>query len=239
MNLFKVCLVEDDNDYAVTLKTYFKKLGDELSATFIITHYSDSTSFLSNYKSQYDLILMDIGLPDVNGIEACKRIRKIDDVVMIVFVTNLAKYAVNGYEVQAFDYIVKPISYYDFAMKMKKALAKINSRQDKEITISLAKGKYSRTKLSQIKYVEVLGHKVIYHVCDEKIESSDTMKHVESALSSFGFSRCNNCYLVNLRYVTGVKGYSVYIKEEELRISEPRKKQFMSDLDKYLGDDTL
>lgn len=73
---------------------------------------------------------MDINLGESNGLEISKKIREIDDETIIIFVSNLAQYAVEGYEVEAMDFIVKPMTYYVFSMKFKRALKKIAKKKE-------------------------------------------------------------------------------------------------------------
>ena len=74
-------------------------------------------SSFENYKMIFDIIIFDIDMPGINGIDTARKLREMDSNVTIIFVTNIAQYAINGYEVDAVDYILKPVSYYDFSMK--------------------------------------------------------------------------------------------------------------------------
>ena len=91
-----------------------------------------------------------------------------------------------------------------------------------------------RIRVSRLYYVEVAGHHLIWHTQDGNFENSGTLKAAESKLPA-GFSRCNNCYLVNLRHVTGIDGYEVKVGEDTLAVSHARRKPFLHDLNEYLG----
>ena len=77
-----------------------------------------------------------------------------------------------------------------------------------------------------IRYVEILKHHLVYHAVGGDYDGYGTLVEVEKQLAGEPFARCNACYLVNLRYVTQIQGYSVYLGEEELRISHPKRKDF-------------
>ena len=150
------------------------------------------------------------------------------------FVTSMAQYAVHGYEVDAMDYIVKPLNYFSFSLKMKRAVKQIHSREKQQFIINTRNG-LVKTSIDEIKYVEVLGHKVIYHLEEKDVEAYGSMKKVMEELPNNTFALCNNCYYVNLYYVTSVEGYLVSIGEIQLQISHPRKKSFMKALNDYVG----
>lgn len=146
----------------------------------------------------------------------------------------MAQYAVHGYEVDAMDYIVKPLNYFSFSLKMKRAVKQIHSREKQQFIINTRNG-LVKTSIDEIKYVEVLGHKVIYHLEEKDVEAYGSMKKVMEELPNNTFALCNNCYYVNLYYVTSVEGYLVSIGEIQLQISHPRKKSFMKALNDYVG----
>lgn len=108
---------------------------------------------------------MDIELPDGNGMEIARRLRKTNKRTLIIFVTNLAQYAVKGYEVRAFDFVVKPVSYYNFMLKFSAALDNLELNKDTEIWIKSKEGRV-RLPASRIIYVEVLKHYLTYHTKD-------------------------------------------------------------------------
>ena len=96
--------------------------------------------FLEAYRPDFDLVFLDIELPLLNGIETARRLRELDSVVALVFITNMEQYAVNGYEVDALDFVVKPINYYRFSSMMRKALRIIARKEEKALPYPKANG---------------------------------------------------------------------------------------------------
>lgn len=229
-----VAIVEDTQSEADTLREYFSRYAGEKGIEFKIAHFSSAEQFLDKYNPIYDLVLMDIGLPKINGMEAAGRLRELDDTVTLIFVTNMAQFAVRGYEVDAFDFVVKPVSYSNFALKLQRALNKLGTRKDTEVIISISDGLY-RISSSQIKYIEISGHKMIYHTTGGTIKAYGNLKEVESILNGKMFVRCNSCYLINLNFVHAIRGYIVVVDSDELQISRPRKKAFVQAVNDYLG----
>ena len=89
----------------------------------------------------------------MDGMEAVRRIRQKDENVIVIFVTNMAQYAVKGYEVNALDFIIKPVRYDSFVMKMDRAISKCKTTQSNEIWITERNNKRRLTSYPDIKYV--------------------------------------------------------------------------------------
>lgn len=225
----KIAIIEDVEQYAALLKSYLMRFGEEHNHTFKINLFSNAIAFLEPYSADYDLIFMDIHMPYMNGMDAARKLREIDKNVLLIFVTNLTQYAINGYEVEALDYILKPIGYYDFALKMSRAMQKIPTKDHSELLISTANG-IIKIRPTDIYYIESSGHHVFYHLKGKIYKQNSSLSAVESTLKPYPFARCNNCYLVNMRYVECVKGYTVTVAGQELQISQPRKKTFIQQL---------
>ncbi len=149
--------------------------------------------------------------------------------MLLVFVTSLAQYALEGFEVVAQDYLVKPLNYYDFSMKLSHTLSHLPDTRDPEILVSTDSGT-RRIRLSQLQYAEVSDHHLVYHTTQGDYRQYGTMAQLEKDLAGHGFARCNSCYLVNLSHLQSVKGYTLMLPQGELQISHPRKKSFMEAL---------
>lgn len=233
--MINVAIVEDEKNAADLLLSYFNTYTEKKGEKFHVVWFDNPVNFLTYYKPNYDLVLMDIELPDINGMDTSRKLRKIDKTVTLIFVTNMSQFAVTGYEVDAFDYIVKPVSYYDFALKLERALERIKSRTELKIQVVVDDVIKCITS-SELKYVEVINHKLIFHTKDGDYVGNGTLKDFEKKLQTADFARCNNCYLVNLRYVTGISGYTVTVDGDELQISHPKRKDFKRALNDYLGE---
>lgn len=231
--MFNIAIVEDELAAADVLCDYIKRYGEEHEELFRTVCYHSALDLLTNYSSAYDIIFMDIELPHIDGMEGARRVRQMDKSVTIIFVTNMAQFAVKGYEVDAFDFIVKPVSYYGFALKIQKALDRIKLRDDKAIIISNQEG-YRKLLLSEIKYIEIEKHRIISHTISGIYESYGTLKSIEEKLPKERFVRCNSCFLVNLKYVDGIDGFVVQVGKDRLQISRSRRKELIRALNDYI-----
>ena len=137
--------------------------------------------------------------------------------------------SLKGYEVEALDYLVKPIEYSAFKLKLARAIRRLKKREGAFITIT-TKSELKKIPVNNIVYVESLGHRAIFHLLDGEETIWKSMAEVENMLARYHFSRCNNSYCVNLKYVESVQSSSVKIGKEELKISRGRYKSFMDDL---------
>ena len=231
--MIEVAIIEDDAVAKERIAKYFERYSSETGEEFRPVCFSSAVDFLTNFKANYGIVCMDIDLPDMDGLTASKKLRKMDSTVCLIFITNMAQFAVRGYEVDAMDFMVKPVSYPNFALKIARAAERIKTAANK-IVINNKQG-VRVIYASDIKYVEVMGHTVTFHLREEDVIAWGTLKKYEEQLSGLGFSRCNACYLVNLRYVKGVNDYDVFVDDEKLQVSYSRKKQFLKDMADYLG----
>ena len=233
--MFRIAIVEDEDIYINQLTEYLKKYEETTGETFSITVYRDGDGITSTYKAQYDIILMDIQMKFLDGMAAAEEIRKMDAEVIIIFITNMTQYAIRGYQVDALDYILKPVNYFAFSQKLDKALDKARNRRSFYITVAV-KGGLQKVDVANLTYVESQRHTLFFHVGKDILSSRGNMQELEQILEPHGFFRSNKGYLVNLKYVDTVQEGCCVIGQETLPIARARKKEFMETLTKYIGE---
>lgn len=227
-----IAIVEDEDPAASVLSGYIEKFSAETGQEFRIERFRDAVEFLADYKPKYAVAFMDIQMPNRDGMSAALELRKTDKTISIIFITNLIQYAQKGYEVDAVAYILKPVQYYDFALKFRKALNVYVSNEKQDFTLNTSDGT-CRISTDKLMFVEIVRHRLYYHMVDGVIERTGVLSQVEEELKKFGFLRCNQCYLVNPRFIVGIKGAYVQLGAELLAISRPRKKAFMTELSNW------
>jgi DNA-binding LytR/AlgR family response regulator len=230
----KLAIVDDDKKLTDLLVSYITRFKKEQNMTMKVSVFHNPNDFLTNYNKDYDLILMDIEMPGLNGIETAKELRRMDSRVVLMFITNMAQYAIHGYEVEAVDYVLKPVSYPDFLLKIQKAMRYIVRNQDKKLTLNTQEG-VVHLHISDICYIEVMRHYLVYHSTQGNFTARGVMKEMEETLNSYHFVRSNHCYLVNLKYVEAINGNIVKVGGDDLQISRNKKSEFLMEFTKYIG----
>lgn len=230
--MWRIAIVDDEAAARERMKAYFDRFSKEESVPFQLNFFENAALFLTHYKPVYDIVLMDVDMPGLNGMDAARRLRELDETVVLMFVTNLAQYAIHGYEVSAVDFVVKPVNYSKFAFKLKRALKLVPTKNVPMVLLKTEDATVS-VELGQVIYVEVQGHNVFYHTTKETYRTRGSLKQTEETFDDPQFFLCNKCYLVNLAFVEEVQGSTVVVAGEEISVSRPKKKAFMEALAAY------
>ena len=231
--MLRVAIVEDDPVYADQIKSYVDRFCAESQIEAASTLFPDGVQITENYRPVWDLILMDIEMPGVNGMQAAQYIRRSDPAVVLIFITNMARYAIKGYEVDALDFILKPVKYPSFVLKLRKAVSIIQSRQRRYIVINM--GNESRPiATDDILYIEIVNHFLHIHTRQEELVARGSMQDMEEKLAGQPFFRCSHSYIINLRNVTGVRKETVMLPGVELPISRSKRKEFLQLFSDYM-----
>lgn len=235
MRNIRVGVVEDDPASCQRVLDYLNQYRSETGAQFTISVFDDGEAIVEKYTPTYDILLLDIEMKHMDGMSAARRIRERDNSVVIIFITAAPQYAINGYEVQALSYLLKPVPYFAFRQELKRSIDMVRRHTDEAMLLE-AGGKQIRLELPDVLYIESIRHTIIVHTLSGKLSVSGTLKEFEERLTEQDFFRSNSCYLVNLRHVVGVDGQDcIMSNEERLRISRPRKKAFLTALTNYMG----
>lgn len=233
--MIRVAIVEDEADCAEQLRGYLRQYEQEQGETLQITVFSDGDQIVHKYKSDFDIILMDVEMKFMDGMSAAEEIRKIDTEVVIIFITNMAQYAIRGYAVDALDYVLKPVSYFAFSERLKRAVERMHRRESKCIMVNI-KGGTVRLNVANIFYVDSQGHTLILHTILGNYETTGTMREMEEKLRDLNFCRGNKGYLINLQHVDGVQDGCALVRGEKLLLSRSKRKEFMEALTEYWGE---
>ena len=232
--MIRIGIAEDDQFYIEQIQSYLNQYMKETGETFSVRVFRDGLQLVFDYKPEFDILLLDVQMPKMDGITAAKRIRKVDREVAILFITNMAQYAINGYEVRARSYILKPINYYGFYLELQEAIASLKRRDVKSLLLTTEDGMV-KVPVGKVLYVENQKHDLYIHTVDQVIRMRSAMKDMEERLAGCFFARSSVSYLVNLAHVSGISGDMVLIEGEKLPISRQKRKEFIAALTAYIG----
>ena len=233
--LIQVAIVDDEKQALDELENCLDRYSKEKGAQFAVTRFTSSVDFLEKYSARFDMVFMDIQLPDYDGVEVMKKLRVFDKSTVLVYVTNMANFAIKCYEVGAVDFIVKPLEYYFFSVKMDRILKRMSYTRDSSIRVKMRDG-FVKLFINSISSVEVYGHDIVYHTDSGDLNACGTLKSVEDMLGPRGFARCSNCFLVNIHYINRIEGNNVYLRGDDrpISISRTKKKSFMQAVERYM-----
>ncbi len=234
--MLKIIMLEDQQDQADRLSAMLERYTQSHPAfVYSLQHYTQSVLLLTGYQCDADILFLDIQVPDMLGIDVARKIREKDPRVMIIFITMLTQYAIEGYSVGSFDYVLKPVRYEEFATKLDRA-CRVLAHQSSDVTLEVrTKEEVRRINANDITYIEVANHDILIHTGTETIRQWGSLKQFEDQLAGAHFVRCNACYLVNLKYVRSLNGDTVRVHETDLPVSKNKRKDFLASLAQYKG----
>ena len=215
------CIIIDDEPIA---RKGMKRLVDahpDLELEASLGSAESAETWLAEHRT--DLVFLDIEMPGMNGIDFA---RSLPDSCMVIFTTAYSEYAVESYEVEAIDYLVKPIDTTRFDKAVARALAyrriadsaRYSTEEDMEFIIVKSDRKYMRVKVADILYVEGLKDYVIIHMPDRRVVTRMTVKAIEEMLPRRIFIRIGKSYIVNRDKVDSFDSKDVAIGNAELAI---------------------
>ena len=237
--LLRIAIVEDDAPERAKVRSCLEELAESDRLELEIDEYPSGMAFTMGEMKGYDIVLMDVDMPKMNGIEAARQLRQVDKSAVLVFVTNMVQFAVSGYEVEALDYIIKPINRYSFLLKMRRAVSRTAGRDEGVISIRSG-GVLHRVETGTIHYLEVQGHYVTFHTSSGEYTEYTTLKAVKENIRQKGFAQCSQSFLVNLRYVASVSRESLVIDDGTvIPISRKMRQAFLTAMGEYCGGASL
>lgn len=233
--MYRALIVENEAGDASRLSELVSRYGEAHHIQFNITRHASAMEMLSD-KGHYDLCFLDIDLPGINGMDAAQLLRVYDQTTPLVFVTNLAKYAVRGYEVDAIGFIVKPATYGNVAMNLDRALRALSQNSGRSVMVPTEDG-VRVIAFSSIVFVEVMGHRLTYHLEGEKpLEARGSLGQLEEELANAPIVRVSKSCLANMDKVSLIRNdYLQMSSGDRLRVSRTRKREVMDAVTDYLG----
>jgi len=197
----RICLVDDDSTQLEYLKHIIGKWSNEkrIYSDMSFFHSAEEMLFENNDSYPFDMIILDIQMGKMNGIELAKEIRKKDKKVIIAFISGIADYVYEGYEVQAVRYILKPVKKHDVYKLLESVTSRMNT-DEKYLILSIA-GEKKKVNYNDILYFESMGHYVVVHLENEEFEYKYNIGTLYNDLGDSQFIKTHRSYIINIKYL--------------------------------------
>lgn len=233
--MIRIGIVDDDPASRELVRSHVSRYGVEHGVAFSVRTWDDGADLAETYVPDYDVLLLDVEMPGMDGFATARHVRGVDRDVLIVFITNMAQHAIQGYEVDALGYLVKPVPYAGLAQELARCVQRVRGARDESILLTTG-GTTVRVAVADIEYVESARHRILVRTTSGAHTLTGTLKSFEAELGDKGFYRSNSCYLVNLRHVTTVHPTSCVMRGgDELQVSRSRRRGFLDALTDFVG----
>lgn len=254
MEKYRIAICEDEEKEIIQLKENLKKiLAEDMKnknaienrveiknkievKNIIIEEFESAEELLKSDLSKIDIFLMDIMMGEMNGMDAAKKIREMNIDSEIIFITGNVEFVRDGYKVNAYRYLLKPVEIEELRESIISCFAEIGKKKGKFIVLS-RKGEIEKLKINDIDYIEVIKREIIVHKNGEEVEYTGTsIEKLEEKLEDFKFFRCHKSYLVNLEKVDLIKTGEVVVNGKSVPVSKYRAKDLKREFTAILGD---
>lgn len=220
---FNIVICDDEDIHRNIIIDYLSKVF--FSEPYDIMEFNSGEKLLENYPEKTDILLLDVHMTCMNGIETAKKIRKFDTNVKIIFTTAIAGFMQEGYEVNAFRYLLKPIDYNDFSKHIIQCKNDIISNREKNIVVDeIDKSRTIIISISSILYIESECRVTLIHTDKEIYKTRNSITNFENELKEYSFYRCHRAYLININKVSSMDKKSIFIKDDEIAVSRNKMK---------------
>jgi DNA-binding LytR/AlgR family response regulator len=241
--MLRIVLAEDSPSDARTIRGYCDRLCRERGMVAELLHFEDGGKLVEANLKDVDLYLLDIEMPVLDGLAVARAIRGAGSDAPICFVTNLGQLALEGYEVEAMGFLIKPIMFRSFAAMVDRAIARGERRRAR--LLRYQDGKVEKcVDLRTVSYAEAANKRVVMHVCRQdgggELPCSSSLRAIEQGALLAGdgrsdFFRVHNAFLVNLGLVSSIGRDDAIVDGATIPVSRHRRRDFLQALASYVG----
>ncbi|SHO49116.1 LytR/AlgR family response regulator transcription factor [Anaerocolumna xylanovorans] len=233
--MIKIALCDDEKYFLDKLEKMLKDYSKRNNIDFVIRKFNSSIQLMESLKLDFQIYFLDIQMPNMNGIELAKILRKHDADTYMVFITSYRQYMPIGYEVNAANYLEKPVDQKSVDRELDRAIKRLKSYQQLYLTVKNLDGFY-KVYLHNLRFIETRDRKSLLHTEAGDIISYKKLLELEQELAEHSFFRCHNSYIVNIAYVEKIVGLDIYLTTgEKIYTSKAKKKELLQRLAEEMG----
>ncbi len=232
--MIKVAVCDDEESVRYKLKEYINDFFKEKNQSAVVNDYESGSQLISD-KEQYDVIFLDIEMPELNGIQTVQQLRKYDTKSKIIYVTNYENYSRQAYKVHAFDYISKPVSkesIYNVLSELMRYMK--DGSKPKQYAFNTENGIVS-LYLDEIYYFEYLSRKAYIHSKNGVFKSRYTLGELYDKFTEKGFQASHQSFIVNMSHISFIRGYDIFLdNEEKIPLAQKKAVEFKKQFNDFL-----
>lgn len=212
---YRIAICDDDTAQLGYLSSLVKKWAHGGKHTAEISVFENAEAFLFRYAEDkdFDILLLDIEMGDMDGVELARRIRMENDTIQILFITAYPDFIAEGYEVAALHYLMKPVEKEKLSAVLSRAAANLKKAERAEIFY--VDGEAVRVPLDEIVSVEAFAHTVVMTTVKEKYQLNETISKIEDLLGD-GFVRCHRSYLAAVKYMKKISRTDIVMDNDSV-----------------------
>lgn len=232
--MLSIAVCDDMPIECAELAEHIENILENLGVEFSLKRFFDGQELLKDIES-FDILFLDIKMPEISGMELAKQMRANGRGSIIVFVTSAAEYVYEAYDVEAFNFLIKPVNEEKLKNVLKRAVVKITACNTDDFLIISSEHQIKKILLKDILYIESVGRTVKIHCTGGVIETYRQIGDLEQTLSDKHFFRCHKSFLLNLEYVSRFdkaeivmeNGDTVYLARKRTKIFQQEFTSFM------------
>lgn len=237
--MLQVAMCDDNQMVHEKLTQYFHEFSISSGIEIKLYEYMSGEELLNSNYHIFDLVILDIQMDGMNGLEVARKIRETESDMTIIFFTNYIQYALEGYEVQAYRFLLKPLSYEQFSSVVGVALIEYANRKQNKLIVN-NRDKNTYVLIDDILYVETDRRHIVIHTINGENESTMSMKEIENKLKNYLFFRCHTSYLVSLRKIKSIGLQDIELQDgTKIPLSKHRRKDLKEEIAIFWGEKFL
>lgn len=232
----RLAVAEDCEEELAQFVKCLERYGKERQIELQVETFRSGLELLESYQPIYDIVFLDIEMPHFDGLHTAKKLRETDEQVALIFVTRMAQYALQGYEVAALDYIVKPVQYGVLAEKLEQAFRHLERRRPKGRFLYLETGAdaYKRIAFDDVYYITKHLNYIVYATREGEIRVRGTLRDAEKSFEGSSIVKCAKGLMVNLAHVEQKVRNTVSVCGLQFTVTKPYEDTFTRAFMAYL-----